>query len=116
MSDAPAAKGITVVEDFDAAEDFDKKHTPYVEFCGGGDGKTAVCVTVGHEVPHPNEPDHFIQYIEIEVDGKTYARFDLTPVVSSPKVSVELDVESGTTLRAIEYCNIHGVFAYEVTV
>jgi superoxide reductase len=73
-------------------------------------------VTVGHEVPHPNEPEHFIQYIELEVDGKTYARIDLTPVVTSPKVSVELAVASGTTLRAIECCNIHGVFAYEVAV
>lgn len=116
MSEAPILDAITLVEDFEAAEDFDKKHTPYIEFCGGDDAKTSVCITVGSVVPHPNEPSHYITWIELYANGSPIARFDLSPVATNPKVSVEVAVEPGTRLRALEHCNVHGVFAYEVTV
>lgn len=117
MSDAPVLGEVTLVADFDSADDFAKKHTPYIEFCGAGEtGRTSVCVTVGHEVPHPNEPGHYISWIELLANGTPIARFDLSPVATNPKVSIEVDVEAGTALRALEHCNLHGVFAYEVTV
>ncbi|GAB4273264.1 MAG: desulfoferrodoxin family protein [Coriobacteriia bacterium] len=115
MADAPVTSGVTLVEDFESADDFDKKHTPYIEFCGK-DGVTSVCVTVGHEVPHPNEPGHFIDWIELQANGAPIARFDLSPAVTAPVVSIKVELEPGTTLRALEHCNLHGVFAYEVTV
>jgi superoxide reductase len=114
MSDAPVLDAVTLVEDYDAAEDFTKKHTPYIESCGGDD-RTAVCITVGHEIPHPNEPSHFIDWIELQADGTPIARFDLSPVATAPRVSVQVAVEPGTVLRALEHCNLDGVFAYEVT-
>jgi superoxide reductase len=116
MSDAPILSAAALVEDFEAAEDFDKKHTPYIEFCGADDGGTTVCITVGHEVPHPNEPGHYISWIELLADGTPVARFDLSPVATEPKVSIGVVVDPGTTLRAVEHCNLHGVFAYEVTI
>ena len=115
MGDAPVLGPITLVEDFDAADDFAKKHTPFIDSCGSESG-AAVCITVGHEVPHPNQPDHFIDWIELQADGVPIARFDLTPVATAPRVSVAVEVPSGTVLRALESCNLHGVFAYEVTV
>lgn len=116
MTDLPILDPITLVSDFQQAEDFDKKHTPFIEFCGGEHGKTAVCITVGTAVPHPNEPGHYITWIELQANGTPIARFDLSPGATSPKVSVEIAVEAGTTLRALEHCNLHGVFAYEVHV
>ena len=116
MSDLPILGPVTIVGDFDAAGDFEKKHTPFIEFCGGDGDKTAVCITVGHEVPHPNEPGHFITWIELQADGTPIAHFDLSPGATSPKVSIEVSVDPSTTLRALEHCNLHGVFAYEVVV
>lgn len=115
MSDVPALGPINLVEDFDAADDFSKKHTPYIEFCGGED-RTSVCVTVGHVVPHPNQPDHFIGWIELYADGAPIVRVDLTPVATEPKVSIVVDLAPGTVLRAVEHCNLHGLWAMEVTV
>ena len=115
MSDAPVLEGVNLVEDFEAAGDFEKKHTPFIEMCGDGD-EAAVCVTVGHEVPHPNEPGHFIDWIELYGNGAPIARFDLTPVATKPIVSIQVSVDAGTILRAVEHCNLHGLWAYEVTV
>lgn len=115
MSDAPVLDGVNLVEDYDATEDFIKKHTPYIESCGSGE-QAAVCITVGHEIPHPNDSSHFIDWIELQADGTPIARFDLSPVATMPRVSVQVAVAPGTVLRALEHCNLDGVFAYEVTV
>jgi len=114
MSDAPILAPLNLVADFDAAGDFEKKHTPYV-VAEHVDGGFRLTVTVGHEVPHPNQPDHWIGWIELLVGDATVARFDLAPMVARPVVSVVLDVEPGTVIRAIEHCNLHGLWAYEVT-
>lgn len=114
MPDAPILEETRLVEDFAAADDFAKKHTPYIESCGADETQT-VCVTVGHEVPHPNEPGHYITWIELFGNGVPIARFDLSPVVTAPTVSIRLGLKSGTVLRAVEHCNLHGTWAYEVT-
>ena len=116
MSDSPSLQPVTLVPDFDTADDFAKKHTPFIESCGSDEGATAVCITVGHQVAHPNEPGHFIDWIELLADGVPLARFDLTPVSTAPRVSISVAVPPGTALRALEHCNLHGVFGYEVTV
>ncbi len=114
MPDAPILGPINAVADLSAASDFEKKHTPHIELTRDGE-LTIVTVIVGWEVPHPNQPDHFIDWIEILADGAPIARFDLTPVACAPHVSVAVDLEPGTTLRAIEHCNLHGLWASEVT-
>ena len=114
MSDAPILDPITVVDDFEAADDFAKKHAPYMEACGGEAGR-CVFVEVGHDVPHPNEPDHHIMWVSLYVGDSPVARFDLSPVTVQPKMSLFLDVPAGTTVRAIACCNLHGLWAHEIT-
>lgn len=114
MSDAPILSPLNLVADFDAAGDFEKKHTPYL-VAERIDGGYRLTVTVGHEVAHPNQPDHSITWIELQIGDATVARFDLAPVISVPVVSVVLDAEAGTVVRAVEHCNLHGLWAYEVT-
>ena len=114
MSDAPILTATNLVSDIEAASDFEKKHTPHIE-TKAVDGGTKVTVNVGHYVAHPNEPDHYIDWIELRVGDAPIARFDLSPVATAPSVSVVVDVDAGTTLRAVEYCNLHGLWAAEVT-
>ncbi|HSQ22012.1 MAG TPA: desulfoferrodoxin family protein [Coriobacteriia bacterium] len=115
MSDAPILGPINHVTDLEAAGDFEKKHTPHIDI-DEVDGGLLVTVTVGWDVSHPNQPDHYIAWIELYADGAPIARFDLSPVVTTPSVSVAVDVEAGTVLRAVEHCNLHGLWAAEVTV
>lgn len=114
MPDAPILAPVNLVADVAAASDFEKKHTPHIETAAATSG-TVVTVTVGWGVPHPNEPDHYITSIELFVGEASIARFDLSPVVTSPTVSVVVNLDAGTVLRAVEHCNLHGLWAAEVT-
>ncbi len=114
MSDAPILGGVSQVSDIESAGDFEKKHTPYIELSAEGD-KTRVTVKVGHWVSHPNTADHFIEWITILVGEAPIARFMFAAVAAYPDVSVLVDVDDGTTVRAIESCNLHGLWAAEAT-
>lgn len=111
MADAPV---MNLVPDFNAAGDFEKKHTPFITLEPWSD-KVLVSVEVGHEVPHPNGADHYITFIELYVGESPIARFDLTPEVTHPRLCVPVALPAGTVLRAVEHCNLHGLWAYEVT-
>ena len=80
----------------DAAKE---KHVPVVEKTGEG-----VKVKVG-EVPHPMEEKHYIEWVEIIVDGKAYRQF-LKPG-DSPEAAFNIQAE-GVTAR--EYCSLHGLW------
>lgn len=112
MSDAPILAGVNHVTDLDAAGDFEKKHTPYLSAERIGD-LVHVTVRVGHWVPHPNQPDHFIEWIAVHAAGAPVARFDLSAVAVQPDVVCVLAVDPGTPLVAMESCNLHGVWVTE---
>lgn len=116
MPDAPVLGPINRIVDRASASDFEKKHTPYIEIERHDDDTLTATVTVGWDVPHPNQPDHYIAWIELFADDAPIARFDFVPVVSWPKVSVRLTLDAGTTLKAVEHCNLHGLWAAEVVV
>ena len=82
MSDAPVLGGFHRMEDFETADDFTKKHTPFIDATRDGDTVT-VRVAVGHYVAHPNTADHFIDYIELLANHVPIARFDLSRSRSS---------------------------------
>jgi len=115
MNDAPILSPMNQIADIDSASDFEKKHTPFVSVQAEGD-LVKISVSVGHYVPHPNQPDHFIQWIEVQADGNTIARFDLSPVATEPQVSVSARLSAGTSIRAIEYCNLHGLWAADLNI
>lgn len=115
MSDAPILDPVNRVTDIDGASDFEKKHSPFVEIERTTDGHVEVRIRVGHWVAHPNQPDHFIQWISLSVGDGTVARVDLSPVVTAPDVSFAIAVAPGTVLRAMASCNLHGLWATEAT-
>ncbi len=114
MSVAPILGPLNLVDDPASADAAAKKHTPYIEVANTDEG-VRVTVQVGHYMPHPNEPDHYIDWIELYAEEAPIARFDLSPVATSPTVSVIVDLEPGTVLRAVENCNLHGLWAAQVT-
>jgi superoxide reductase len=74
-----------------------EKHVPVIKKVAGG-----VKVTVG-SVAHPMEKDHYIEWIELIVDGKSYRQF-LKPG-QAPEAMFNVE---GSDLTAREYCNLHG--------
>lgn len=76
-----------------------EKHVPVIE---KKDGK--IIVKIG-SVPHPMEETHFIEWIEVVVDGKIY-RQHLKPG-DVPQAEFCID---GKNIEAREYCNIHGLW------
>ncbi len=79
-----------------------EKHVPVIERMGD-----KVKVKVG-SVPHPMEEKHYIEWIELIVDGKSYRQF-LKPG-DAPEAIFDLKVSDDTKLEAREYCSIHGLW------
>jgi superoxide reductase len=82
------------------AETSAEKHVPWVQRVEGG-----LRVTVGEADAHPMEPKHFIQWIEVLVDGRQYRQY-LEP---GDKPEAEFPVD-GDRIVAREFCNIHGLW------
>ena len=76
-----------------------EKHVPVIEKIEGG-----VKVTVG-SAAHPMQEDHFIEWIEIVADGKSYRQF-LCPG-EAPEAVFPIEAAKMT---AKEYCNLHGLW------
>lgn len=80
----------------DAAKE---KHVPVIEKVEGG-----VKVKVG-SVAHPMEEKHYIEWIEIIADGKSYRQY-LKPG-DVPEAIFKVDAAA---ITAREYCNLHGLW------
>ena len=80
----------------DAAKE---KHVPAIEKIAGG-----FKVKVG-EVAHPMEEKHYIEWIEVIADGKSYRQY-LQPGQAPEAVFM---IEAAT-ITAREYCNLHGLW------
>ncbi len=78
----------------DAAKE---KHVPMIEKIDGG-----VMVKVG-SVAHPMEEKHYIEWIEIIADNKSYRQF-LEPG-QTPEAVFKVEAAK---ITAREYCNLHG--------
>ncbi|WP_036226138.1 desulfoferrodoxin [Mesoaciditoga lauensis] len=79
-----------------------EKHVPVIEKM-----EDKVKVKVG-SVPHPMDEKHYIEWIELIVDGKSYRQF-LKPG-DAPEAIFDLKVSDDMKLEAREYCSIHGLW------
>lgn len=80
-----------------------EKHVPVIEKIEGG-----YKVKVG-SVAHPMEAAHWIQWIELLADGRSYTKF-LNPG-DAPEAEFQIEADS---VVAREYCNLHGHWKAEV--
>ncbi|MBL7136775.1 MAG: desulfoferrodoxin [Candidatus Marinimicrobia bacterium] len=77
-----------------------EKHVPFII---KEDDK--VTVKVGENTAHPMEEKHYIEWIELQVDGKSYYQF-LKPG-DKPEA---IFCVAGDEMTAREYCNVHGLW------
>jgi len=76
-----------------------EKHVPVIEKTS-----TGVKVKVG-SVAHPMVEEHYIEWIEIIADGKSYRQF-LKPG-DAPEATFAIQANN---IIAREYCNLHGLW------
>ena len=76
-----------------------EKHVPVIEKT-----KDSVKVKVG-SVEHPMTEEHFIEFIPIIADGKTYTQH-LKPG-QKPEATFQISAKS---IKARSYCNLHGLW------
>jgi superoxide reductase len=76
-----------------------EKHVPVIEKTA-----TGVKVKVG-SAPHPMEEKHYIEWVQIMADGKSYRQF-LSPG-QAPEATFDV---KAAAITAREYCNVHGLW------
>lgn len=77
-----------------------EKHVPYIEKTENG-----ILVKIGQNQDHPMEEKHYIEWIQLITDKKSYRKF-LKPG-DKPQALFEIDDED---VVAREYCNVHGLW------
>ncbi len=111
--------GVNTVENTEKASDLEKKHLPVITAPQQVNKGQCfeVTIEVGKLVKHPNEPGHFIEFIELYADDTYLARMDFTAKTTCPtmKVCVALEHSHGK-LRAFERCNLHGAWEYDLPI
>lgn len=93
-----------------------ESHTPKIEAPAQvkPDEQFTLKVTVG---PHPNTVEHSVRWIMVmfEEEGRAFnpvflAKVSLNPVTSQPEVILNLKLQKGGMIHAMEYCNLHGLW------
>ena len=115
MNESPILGGVHTVENLETADDFSKKHVPFIATERDGDTVT-ITVEVGHYVSHPNMPDHWIDLIEICAADAPIATTNFAAGVVSPKIIAVAALDAGTKVVVSGRCNLHGLWVAETTV
>ncbi len=99
-----------------------EKHVPVIEYKKKGD-LLEVEVSVGKEIPHPNTPEHHIEWIELYFkpeDGNFpiligRVNFDShEKIITEPRAKFYCKCNEKGKLMALSYCTIHGLWQNEI--
>ncbi len=96
----------------------EKKHVPGVEAPKSvkkGQWFT-VKVKVGFMMEHPSKPDHWIDRVELQADGKKVSEIvNIAGGTTSPNAefAIRLQKSGDIKLEAIANCNVHGTWLSE---
>ncbi|MFQ5887716.1 MAG: class II SORL domain-containing protein [Candidatus Hydrothermarchaeales archaeon] len=106
--------GINKPKDTENLSELEKKHVPIIEAPGKVKAGEPFKVTVKvGSIPHVMEEGHHIQWIDLYSGGNFLTNVLLTPVFTRAEATITL-VKGGahrtSTLRAIERCNLHGLW------
>lgn len=86
-----------------------EKHLPIISAEKIEDGKCAISVDVGGG-KHPNEMEHFIQWVELRVNGLYIGRAEFSAVIMDPTVRFVVNCKQGSEISAVARCNKHGLW------
>ncbi len=81
------------------ADSATEKHVPVIKKIDGG-----FKVTVGSTL-HPMVENHYIEWIELIADGKSYRQF-----LKAGDAPEAIFMVAATNVKAREYCNVHGLW------
>ncbi|MBS3815257.1 MAG: class II SORL domain-containing protein [Hadesarchaea archaeon] len=99
----------------DKMSDLEKKHAVIIEAPDQvkSNEEFEVKVKVGEHMEHPNEPGHFIEWMEL-YSGETFlARMELTPKKTHYVMKTTIKLDHAHPLRAWAKCNLHGLWEGE---
>ncbi len=116
-ADAKAGKINTLVNKNNPTT-LEKKHVPLVEAPRSvKKGEWfQVKVKVGFMIEHPSKPDHWIDRVELQTDGKKVSEIvNVAGGTTSPSVcfTIRLQEPGDVKLEAVADCNIHGTWLGE---
>ncbi|MGE5279824.1 MAG: desulfoferrodoxin family protein [Deltaproteobacteria bacterium] len=113
--------GINEPKDRKNLQDLEKKHMPVVNAPAKvkKDEPFEVLITVGAGLAHPNEPAHFIEWVELYCGNTYLGRASYSGGASYPHAvfKVKLSHAHGP-LKVWDKCNLHGLWetTKEITV
>lgn len=108
--------GVNRPKDVSNMTDFEKKHVPVITAPEKvkRDQEFEVRIEVGKLFPHPNEPGHFIQWVELYSGDTFLARAYFNGGSSYPEVTFKVKLShSHGFLKAWAMCNLHGLWQSE---
>jgi superoxide reductase len=86
-----------------------EKHIPIVKIDDIGDNKHKVTVDVGGG-KHPNEIDHWIQFVELRVNGLYVGRAEFAANITDPVAEFIVNCKGTCGITAVARCNKHGLW------
>ncbi len=78
-----------------------EKHVPFIKREG-----SSYVVRIGEKALHPMEEGHYIEWIELIVDGSVHRKF----LKAGEKPEAIFEISEGKEVSTREYCNIHGLW------
>jgi len=105
--------GINLPKDITAPSELEQKHLPIITAPDKAKKDEAfdVTVEVGKLKAHPNEPAHFIEWIELYCGETFLFRISLAGSLTSPKVTIPVKLTHARgELKARAKCNMHGLW------
>ena len=102
-------------KDWSNLTDMAKKHVPIIEAPERAKAKEPfkVRIRVGgiDGIEHPNTLGHWINWVTLYAGDRLISRIDFAPVVSDGyAVTINMALDETTNLRAIGFCNLHGIW------
>ena len=85
-----------------------EKHVPLIETEKLGEKKFRVKVSV---LKHPNEMEHWIQWIELRVNNLFVGRAEFSAVIMDASAEFVVDCSGSCSITAIARCNKHGLWS-----
>jgi superoxide reductase len=107
MGVARQETGSQAVSDRDSS--LERTHVPMIAYPTPASAQELVPITVKvGDCPHPVEPGHYVQFIDLYVDEVFVSRVTFTPTAVKPKVTHYAVLEESVELRAVAFCTVHG--------
>lgn len=105
--------GVNTPKDANALTELEQKHIPVITAPDKvrRDEVFEVTIEVGRLKAHPNEPSHFIEWVELYCGDTFLFRVSLSGSLSVPKVTIPVKLtHAHGPLKAWGKCNLHGLW------